>query len=72
MDEHAVLLRGNSVRFRGNFVDENLKDITWWTEKHNRFTTRQMVDFINLEQGVRSYVELLKSNDGHYRTPVAT
>lgn len=29
-------------------------------------------DFISLEQGVRSYVELLKSNDGHYRTPVAT
>lgn len=49
MDEHAVLLRGTSVRFRGNFVDENLKDITWWTDKHNRFTTRQMVDFINLE-----------------------
>lgn len=49
MDEHAVLVRGRSVRFRGNFVDENLKDITWWTEKHNRFTTRQMVDYINLE-----------------------
>jgi ADP-L-glycero-D-manno-heptose 6-epimerase len=27
-------------------------------------------DFIGLEAGVRSYVELLKSNDGHYRTPV--
>lgn len=49
MDEHAVLVRGTSVRFHSNFVDENLKDITWWTEKHNRFTTRQMVDFINLE-----------------------
>ncbi len=49
MDEHVVLTRGEAVLFRHDFVDANLNDITWWTDKHNRFATRQMVDFINLE-----------------------
>jgi hypothetical protein len=52
MDEHVVLLRGERVQFTHDFVDHNLNDITWWTEKHNRFTTRQMVDFINLEHSL--------------------
>jgi glycosyltransferase involved in cell wall biosynthesis len=49
MDEHAILLFGQSVTFKHDFVDHNLRDITWWIEKHNRYATRQMVDFINLE-----------------------
>ena len=49
MDEHIVLSHGDSITTRGNFVDQNLMDITWWTDKHNKYATRQMVDFINLE-----------------------
>lgn len=49
MDEHALLTRGRSIQFEHDFVDRNLKDITWWTDKHNRFATRQMVDFLALE-----------------------
>jgi len=52
MDEHMVLNHGEAITFGNDFVDHNLQDITWWTEKHNRFTTRQMVDFINLEFGL--------------------
>ena len=32
-------------------VDRNLKGLTWWTNKHNKFTIRQMLDFLNLEYG---------------------
>jgi glycosyltransferase involved in cell wall biosynthesis len=50
MDEHVVLSHGRTVRlFGGDLVDENLNDIGWWTDKHNRYATRHMVDFINLE-----------------------
>lgn len=52
MDEHLVLDHGATVTFYNDFVDHNLNDITWWTDKHNRFSTRQMVDFINLEYGL--------------------
>jgi glycosyltransferase involved in cell wall biosynthesis len=49
MDEHTVLTCGEAITFKSDFVDQNLQDIAWWTDKHNRFTTRQMVDFINIE-----------------------
>jgi glycosyltransferase involved in cell wall biosynthesis len=53
MDEHVVLAHGGVVRFgRGDLVDHNLHDIGWWTDKHNRYATRHMVDFINLEFGL--------------------
>ena len=53
MDEHVVIAGGDTVRFRGgDLVDENLKDIGWWTTKHNSYATRQMIDFINLEYGL--------------------
>jgi glycosyltransferase involved in cell wall biosynthesis len=51
MDEHIVIAHGDRKRLHGgDLVDENLKDITWWTEKHNGYATRQMIDFISLEQ----------------------
>lgn len=51
MDEHIVLKHGERKRlFGGDLVDENLKDLTWWTDKHNGYATRQMIDFISLEQ----------------------
>lgn len=51
MDEHIIVERGSVERITaGDIVDENLKDITDWTAKHNGYATRQMVDFINLEQ----------------------
>jgi glycosyltransferase involved in cell wall biosynthesis len=52
MDEYAVLARGESVTFAADFVDHNLRDISWWVDKHNRYATRQMVDFINREVGL--------------------
>jgi glycosyltransferase involved in cell wall biosynthesis len=51
MDEHIVIASGERLRLTGgDLVDENLKDITWWTDKHNGYATRQMIDFISLEQ----------------------
>lgn len=53
MDERVVLSRGETLRLRGgDLVDENLKDIDWWTTKHNGYATRHMIDFINLEYGL--------------------
>jgi glycosyltransferase involved in cell wall biosynthesis len=53
MDEHVVLTRGRSVLFcKGDLVDENLAGVDAWMAKHNRYATRQMVDFINREYGL--------------------
>jgi glycosyltransferase involved in cell wall biosynthesis len=50
MDEKVMLASGRSERFeKGDLVDHSLRDIGWWTDKHNRYATRQMVDFVNRE-----------------------
>lgn len=53
MDEHVVLSRGSSVLLgAGDIVDENLHGVGAWVDKHNRYATRQMVDFLNREYGL--------------------
>ncbi len=49
MDEHAVLLAGRSTRFRAAFIDDNRRDLTWWSEKHIRYATLEAVQ-VTLEQ----------------------
>lgn len=53
MDEHIVLAHGRTEHIEGgDLVDHNLNDIGWWIDKHNRYATRHMVDFINREYGL--------------------
>ena len=33
-------------------MDANLNDLTWWTEKHNGYATREMVDMLMMEYGM--------------------
>lgn len=53
MDEHMVLTQGHAVTLDHDMVDENLNDISWWTDKHNGYATRQMLDFLQLEHDLR-------------------
>jgi len=49
MDGRIRVLTRAKHNSRADFVDHNLRDIGWWVDKHNRYATRQMVDFINRE-----------------------
>jgi len=49
MDEHIVLLEGVSQEIQLDFVDENLNNLSWWTDKHNRYATREMVDLLDVQ-----------------------
>ena len=46
MDEHMVLLSGRAVTFKHDFCDENLNDITYFTDKHNRYATREAAEVL--------------------------
>lgn len=84
MDEHIVLSHGERRRLTGgDLVDENVKDIGWWVDKHNGYATRQMIDFINLEHGLFPIDERVRAdrnktakwkrflrNDIYARTPL--
>jgi glycosyltransferase involved in cell wall biosynthesis len=48
MDEHMLLKTGRAVRVSGEFIDDNLNTITWWTNKHNRYASREAIDLLNL------------------------
>lgn len=47
MDEHIVVQEGTSITFKNDFCDHNLNDITWWTDKHNKYAVREAIDILN-------------------------
>jgi len=47
MDEHMLLLEGRTATFEGGFADVNLNDIGFFTDKHNRYATREAIDVLN-------------------------
>lgn len=47
MDEHMVLLDGRVARLSGAIIDDNLKSLTWWTQKHNLYASREAVDLLD-------------------------
>lgn len=53
MDEHIRLLGGHSCTVeRGDQVDANLNNLTWWMEKHNGYATREMADMLMMKYGL--------------------
>lgn len=50
MDEH-ILVQGATAEFAGEIIDDNRNSLTWWTEKHNTYASREVVDLLNLEHG---------------------
>ncbi|MFI3320924.1 MAG: glycosyltransferase family 2 protein [Rikenellaceae bacterium] len=53
MDEHLRIFEGSTIEvLQGDQVDYNLNDLTWWSEKHNGYATREMVDLLIMEYGL--------------------
>jgi glycosyltransferase involved in cell wall biosynthesis len=46
MDEHVVVWGGGTVAFAGGFADANLHDLTFFTDKHNRYATREAIEIL--------------------------
>ena len=44
MDEHIVLLEGKTITFENDLQDNNQKDLNWWTNKHNWYSNREVLD----------------------------
>ncbi|MFC3093303.1 glycosyltransferase family 2 protein [Alteromonas sediminis] len=48
MDEHIVLEDGGmTCQLNGHIVDDNLNNNRWWTEKHNKYADREMIDILD-------------------------
>ena len=49
MDEHIQLLEGETIEFTGEFADDNLNNLSWWTNKHVGYAIREAVDLLDIE-----------------------
>ena len=49
MDEHIQLLEGTSIEFNYEFADDNLNNLSWWTNKHIGYAIREAVDLLDME-----------------------
>lgn len=49
MDEHIQIREGRVIPFKGQFVDDNLNNLSWWTNKHVGYAIRDAVDLLDIE-----------------------
>ncbi|MBC3786339.1 glycosyltransferase family 2 protein [Spirosoma utsteinense] len=55
MDEHIKLTPSTSstaaktIQFQNDLVDHNLNNLTWWTQKHNNYAIREVIDLLNIK-----------------------
>lgn len=52
MDEHMLVWGGKTITMEGGFADHNLNDLTFFTDKHNKYATREAIDIINQKLGL--------------------
>ena len=51
MDEHIVV-DGRVAALRGELLDDNLNSLSWWIDKHNRYASREVIDYLSFEHGL--------------------
>jgi len=54
MDEHMGLLSGSAQRLNNEIHDDNLNNIGWWTDKHNRYASREAIVLLDRKYGFLS------------------
>lgn len=47
MDEHIVLLEGKTVELKNDSIHQDYKDLTAWIDKHNKYSSREVLDYFN-------------------------
>jgi len=45
MDEYMVLKEGDTINFKYDLIDKNTKDLTWWINKHNWYSNKEVIDY---------------------------
>ncbi|MFD1143395.1 glycosyltransferase family 2 protein [Larkinella insperata] len=71
MDEHIKLSAGRSIQFEHDIVDHNLNNLTWWTQKHNLYAIREVIDILNIrynfDQSIRVEPKLFGTQEQRKR-----
>lgn len=57
MDEHMIIHRGTTELLEGSLIDENLRNIGWWLDKHNSYATREAIDLLNIQYKFENHTD---------------
>jgi len=50
MDEHIVVSGGKTSRIEADIIDKNNKDLTFWTDKHNKYASLELEEMLEKER----------------------
>lgn len=67
MDEHVVVQDGRTVTFDGGFADHNLHDLSYFTDKHNKYATREAIEVLNQRLGLFARDEALSARSASFQ-----
>jgi hypothetical protein len=54
MDEHIVLNYGKTIKIKKDIIDKNDNDLTFWTDKHNKYASREVLDIVEKKRQAQS------------------
>lgn len=54
MDEHLIITDGRPIFVNGDQVDDNLNDLSWWTQKHIKYAEREVLNMMAMEYNMDS------------------
>lgn len=60
MDEHIVLLSGDTTYFEYDLEDRDSKDLSFWINKHNWYSNKEAEEFIKLKE--KNNINVLEEN----------
>ncbi len=49
IDEHIILLEGRAEKLKNDFIHDNRKNLYWWIQKHNDYSSREVETILNLK-----------------------
>lgn len=58
MDEHFYLLSGKSIELKAISQHKDYKDLTTWIDKHNKYSSREALDYLNTNVSLNNNVNL--------------
>ncbi|TDB64496.1 glycosyltransferase family 2 protein [Arundinibacter roseus] len=62
MDEHIKLPKeAQTIQLSHDLVDHNLNNLTWWTQKHNLYATREVIDLLNIKYNFEEKITVTPS-----------
>ena len=60
MDERSYLLSGKALTVKSICIHNDYKDLTAWIDKHNKYSSREVLDYIELKNTENNYNHLTR------------